>query len=69
MHVLDRNLSYRCGTSDRNGILTMRMRLTSQLEISLFINQQVLRLQVSVKNTVSVAVVKTLDELIGEFLA
>lgn len=44
------------------------MGLTSQFQISHLVNQQILRLQIAMKDPVRMAVVKTLDELIGEFL-
>jgi hydroxymethylglutaryl-CoA reductase len=42
--------------------------LTGNLQISLFVDQQILRFQVPMKDTMGMAVVQTLDELECEFL-
>jgi hypothetical protein len=44
-------------------------KLTSNLQITSLVDEQVLRLEVTMQDTVGVAVVETFDELVGEFLA
>lgn len=43
-------------------------KLTSQLQIPLLVDQQVLRLQIPMKDPMGVTEVKTFDELVGELL-
>lgn len=40
----------------------------SQLQVSLFVDQEILRFEITMENSVRMAEVKTLDELVGEFL-
>lgn len=41
----------------------------TNLEITSFVDQQILRFEISVKDTAAVAKVKTFDELVREFLS
>lgn len=43
-------------------------RLTSQLQITHLVDQEILRFQIAVQNSMRMTVVKALDQLVGEFL-
>lgn len=43
-------------------------RLTGYLQVPSFVNEQILRFQISVQDTVGMAEVQAFDELICEFL-
>lgn len=55
-------------SGDRRYVGGFTDRLTGQFQVAHLVDQQILRLQVAVKYTVSVAVVEAFDELIRKFL-
>lgn len=61
MHVQDQNLP--------SGLYSGESRkLTGNLQVTLFVDQQVLRFKISVEYTMRVTIIKTFDELVSEFL-
>jgi hypothetical protein len=64
MPARDRNLPASARGAERKPCST----LTADLQVSRFVNKQVLGFEVPVEDAVGVAVVQALDELIGEFL-